>query len=80
MSATAMVLLAVLGIGIYVIAKQRGERKKAMEVMDHEETLDRVDAEAVLDEQRDNDAWDNLNDTVKPRAKRTYTKREKPTK
>lgn len=81
MSTAVVILLVVVGVGIYVIAKQRGERKKAMEVMDHEEELDKIDAENILDEQRNTDAWDNLNDTIKkPRAKRAYTKRKESTK
>lgn len=80
MSATAIVLVVVLCVGVYAIAKQRGERKKAMEVMDHEETLDRIEAENTLDNQLAADAWDGLNTPTKPRPKRTRAKRTGPAK
>jgi len=68
--ATAIVILALVCGGlIYVIAKQRGQRKAAMETMDRESEMDRKDAEENLDNQRNDNAWDNLNDTINLKGK-----------
>jgi len=63
---TWVIIVAILLLGgmVYAIAKQRGERKKAMEVMDKETELDREEVDRELDKKRDNDAWDNLTDTI----------------
>lgn len=56
-------ILLALG-AVYAIAKQRGERKKAKEVIDREHELDREEADNELEDKRNSDAWDNLNDTI----------------
>jgi len=56
-------ILLALG-AVYTIAKQRGERKKAKEVIDREGQLDRKEANDELEEKRNSNAWDNLNDTI----------------
>jgi len=56
-------ILLALG-AVYGIAKQRGERKKAKEVIDREGQLDREEADNELEEKRNSNAWDNLNDTI----------------
>ena len=68
---TAVIIMALVIIGgVYLIAKQRGAQKKALEIMDQEEALDREEADAKLDDKRDSNAWDNLNDTIDDIGKR----------
>jgi hypothetical protein len=63
---TWVILIGVLAIGvaIWFAAKKSGERKKAKEVMERENELDREEANNELEDKRDTDAWDNLNDTI----------------
>jgi Flp pilus assembly protein TadB len=63
------VLLAAGG-AVYAFAKQRGEQKKAKEVIDRESELDREEADNELADKRNNNAWDNLNDTLDDMGKR----------
>ena len=60
---TIILILLVVG-GIYAYAKKRGERAKANRVMDRETELDRDEIDRELEDKRNNNAWDNLNDTL----------------
>ena len=71
MSATFIVILIIaLGGGIYAMAKKRGSREKATEVMDHETDLDRREVADDLEDKRNANTWDNLNDTLDDISKR----------
>ena len=60
---TWVIIIAILlAVGaIYTVAKQRGERKKAKEVIDKERELDREEADNDLEDKRNSNAWDELN-------------------
>ena len=58
------ILALIAGGAIYYIARQRGEKKKADEVMDHEAELDKRELEDELDKKRERNAWDSLNDAA----------------
>ena len=59
---TWVIIIAILlGVGaIYAYAKNKGERKKAKEVIDKERELDREEADNDLEDKRDSNAWDEL--------------------
>ena len=52
--------ILVAGGAIWFAAKKSGERKKAKEVMERENELDREEANNDLEDKRDSDAWDEL--------------------
>ena len=58
------ILALVAGGAIYYIAKQRGEKAKADQVMEHEEALDREEINNELEKKRERNAWDSLNDAA----------------
>ena len=64
-----VILVGLLAGAVYFYAKRKGQMDKAKEVIDREEALDREEAQDELDEKRDNNAWDNLNDTIRDTSK-----------
>ena len=61
-------LTVALAIGlvaaVYFIGKNRGERKKAKQIMSREAEFDRKESEDALAKKRAGSVLDNLNDTI----------------
>ena len=64
MNWTLLILIGLVAGGIYFFAKARGKKEQLGEVMDHEAELDREELDHELEDKRNSNAWDNLNDTL----------------
>lgn len=70
MNWTLLILVGLVAGGIYFYAKNKGKKEQLGEVMEHEAELDREELDHDLEDKRNDNAWDNLNDTLDDLGKR----------